>query len=102
VQATQAKNRFGEILKSAQTAPVIIEKHGQPQAVVMSFAAYTALVHERRAPEQRQLDSLREEFDQLYVRMQTASSRSVVDKLLDAPASELNLAATRSRTKSRG
>ena len=40
VAALEAKNRFGELLDSAQREPVTIEKHGRPVAVVMSAEQY--------------------------------------------------------------
>jgi prevent-host-death family protein len=74
VNATQAKNKFGAILKHVRTAaPVFIEKHGAEQAVVLDIASYLALVHKAREPEQKQLDVLRQEFDALYGRMQLPS-----------------------------
>ena len=36
VTALEAKNRFGQLLDSAQREPVTIEKHGRPVAVVVS------------------------------------------------------------------
>lgn len=40
MQATDAKNRFGELLEDAATAPVLIQKNGRDVAVVMSSAEY--------------------------------------------------------------
>ncbi len=55
MQATDAKNRFGELLDDASNAPVIIQKNGRDVAVVMSKA----------------------EFDQRYA---TATGRKLVEK----------------------
>ena len=41
--AAEAKNRFGELLDSAQRGPVTIEKHGRPAAVMLSHDEYEAL-----------------------------------------------------------
>lgn len=44
--ALEAKNRFGELLDTAQREPVTIEKHGRPVAVMLSahdFAELDAL-----------------------------------------------------------
>ena len=102
VNATQAKNQFGAILRRVRTAtPVFIEKHGAAQAVVLDIGSYRALVHKARDPEQVQLDGLREEFEALYARMQAPASRKAADLLSSASAQELNRVATR-RTKSRG
>jgi len=102
VNATQAKNQFGAILRRVRTAaPVFIEKHGAAQAVVLDIGSYRALVHKARDPQQVQLDVLREEFDALYARMQMPESRKAVDLLSSASAQELNRVAAR-RTKPRG
>ncbi len=41
VNATDAKNNFGELLDSAQAGPVTIQKNGGDVAVVISIAEYT-------------------------------------------------------------
>jgi prevent-host-death family protein len=41
--ALDAKNRFGELLDTAQREPVVIEKHGRPVAVVVSAEDYKEL-----------------------------------------------------------
>jgi prevent-host-death family protein len=41
--ALDAKNRFGELLDTAQREPVTIEKHGRPVAVVVSAEDYKEL-----------------------------------------------------------
>lgn len=40
MQATDAKNRFGELLEDAISGPVLIQKNGRDVAVVMSKAEY--------------------------------------------------------------
>jgi prevent-host-death family protein len=40
MQATDAKNRFGELLEDAISEPVIIQKNGRDVAVVMSKAEF--------------------------------------------------------------
>jgi prevent-host-death family protein len=98
VTATAAKNQFGVILESARTSgPVFIEKHGQEQAVLLSIAAYNELIHKSKPTEEKALDGLREEFDALYSRMQTAASRKAIDRLLSASAEELNETARKRR-----
>src|SRR3954470_22237146 len=67
VNATQAKNQFGEILRRVrESSPVFIEKHGTPLAVVMDVASYEALMHRTRDAQQIQLDALRGEFEAMY------------------------------------
>lgn len=98
VTATAAKNQFGVILANARTCgPVFIEKHGQEQAVLLSIAAYDELVSKSKPREEKELEGLREEFDALYARMQTATSRKGVDRLLSASAEELNETARKRR-----
>ena len=40
VSTNDAKQRFGEVLDAAQRAPVIIERHGRPKAILMSYEDY--------------------------------------------------------------
>lgn len=40
MQATDAKNRFGELLEEAISEPVLIQKNGRDVAVVMSKAEF--------------------------------------------------------------
>src|SRR5689334_17794818 len=70
VNATQAKNQFGEILRRVRSAaPVFIEKHGRPLAVVLDVQSYEALMFRARDAQQAQLDALRNEFEALYASM---------------------------------
>jgi len=41
--ATDAKNRFGQLLEMAMSEPVAIEKKGRRVAVLLSFAEYQRL-----------------------------------------------------------
>lgn len=43
MQATEAKNRFGELLELSATEPVLIQKNGRELAVVVSKAEYERL-----------------------------------------------------------
>jgi prevent-host-death family protein len=90
VNATQAKNRFGEILRHVSTSsPVFIEKHGSRLAVVLDAGSYDSLVLRARDAQQIQLDALRDEFDALYADMQTARSRRAVKELSTISAERL-------------
>jgi len=55
IAATEAKNRFGELLETVHREPVEISKKGRPVAVVLSYAAYAEmqneLSREREAPD---------------------------------------------------
>ena len=42
--ATQARIHFGELMLEAQKGPVVVEKDGKPQVVVLSKQAYDTLV----------------------------------------------------------
>ena len=44
ITATDAKNRFGQVLEMAQAEPVRIQKNGRDVAVVLSPEQYAALV----------------------------------------------------------
>ena len=43
VTATEAKNQFGALCVQAKTAPVIVEKAGKPDSVIVSYEEFTAL-----------------------------------------------------------
>jgi prevent-host-death family protein len=92
VPATQAKNRFGEILQTVRdSGPVFIERHGQAQAVVLSIDAYNKLTSKReRTPQERELDYWTREFDALHTKMQRPEARQAVDALFSATDAELN------------
>lgn len=91
VPATQAKNRFGEILQTARDlGPVFIERHGQAQAVVLGIDAYNKLTSNQRSSQERELDYWSREFQALHARMQTQDAREAVDALFSATAAELN------------
>jgi prevent-host-death family protein len=42
--ATNVKNKFGQMLETAMTEPITIEKKGRPIAVMMSITEYQRLV----------------------------------------------------------
>ena len=43
ITATEAKNRFGYVCAQAKTGPVVIEKDGRPDSVIVSYADFQAL-----------------------------------------------------------
>ena len=53
--ATDAKNRFGQVLEMAQAEPVRIQKNGRDVAVVLSPEQYAVLVDQSLAPKVRPL-----------------------------------------------
>jgi prevent-host-death family protein len=99
VSATVAKNEFGRVLDMAlRGARVVITKHNAPTAVLLSAGAYEALAG-RDAPD---LGALREEFDEMFARMQTSKVRAGTAALFAASASALGdaaLAAARGRRR---
>jgi len=104
VSATVAKNRFGDVMRMAETEPVYILKHGKAKTVVVDAAHYEALAEKGRAPQDKVVEDLRKEFDAMVASMQTKRWRRGVDKLLTAPADELNRIAAqgiRGRAKTR-
>ncbi len=50
VSATDAKNKFGQVLEMAQAGPVHIQKSGRDVAVVLSAEEYAQLVTQGTAP----------------------------------------------------
>ena len=91
VPATQAKNRFGEILQTArESGPVFIERYGHAQAVVLGIDTYNKLTSNERSSQERELDYWAREFDTLHAQMQTQESRQAVDALFSATDAELN------------
>jgi prevent-host-death family protein len=50
ITATDAKNRFGQVLEMAQAEPVRIQKNGRDVAVVLSAEDYRKLVQQSNAP----------------------------------------------------
>lgn len=90
VTATEAKNEFGRVLETAiQGGVVVITKHEAPRAVLIALDEFKALVGARRS----RLDTLREEFDALFARMQTREARSGMKAAFDATPVELGKAA---------
>lgn len=91
VPATQAKNRFGEILQTVRdSGPVFIERHGQAQAVVLGIDTYNKLTSNERTSQERELDHWTREFQTIHARMQTREARQAVDALFSATDAELN------------
>ena len=102
INATRAKNAFGEIMESVRkSVPVIIEKHGKAEAVVLNVIQYRTLVRQARTPDEVHLDGLREDFETLYSSMQNDRARKAVDSLLAASAEDLNKTAAE-RARKRG
>ena len=50
ITATDAKNRFGQVLEMAQAEPVRIQKNGRDVAVVLSAEEYRKLLEQAGTP----------------------------------------------------
>ena len=55
ISATQARIHFGEIMKQAQIGPVIVERDGKAQVVVISKKTYDELIAANTQPDWRTL-----------------------------------------------
>ncbi len=68
MQATDAKNRFGELLDDAISEPVVIQKNGRDVAVVMSKAEFDRRYASARGRElvEKYHDESIERFGSLY------------------------------------
>ncbi len=68
MQATDAKNRFGELLEEAISEPVLIQKNGRDVAVVMSKAEFDQrfATQSNRERVQRYHEDSIERFGSLY------------------------------------
>lgn len=53
ITATEAKNKFGQVLEMVQAEPVRIQKNGRDVAVVLSPEQYGALVANSNTPKVR-------------------------------------------------
>ncbi len=63
VSATEAKNRFGYYCSQAKIEPVIIEKDGRPDTVMLDFESYQAL---KEAARPKSLSQRQQEFNERY------------------------------------
>ncbi|MBL0420993.1 type II toxin-antitoxin system Phd/YefM family antitoxin [Ramlibacter sp. AW1] len=63
VTATDAKNRFGYYCSQAKIEPVVIEKDGRPDTVLIDFAEYQAL---KSAARRQSLEQRKKEFEEKY------------------------------------
>ena len=55
ISATQARIHFGDVMKQAKIAPVIVERDGKAEVVVISKKAYDQLVAANTQSNWRQL-----------------------------------------------
>ena len=53
ISATNAKNRFGELLEMSRREPVHVQKNGRDVAVVVSPEQYAQLIADKSSPKVR-------------------------------------------------
>jgi len=96
VTATDAKKEFGSVLERVvRGGVVVITKHDTPKAVLLPVEEFNALA---RAAE-RELDTLSEEFDALFARMQTPKARAGMRAAFEASPKQLGKAAVAAARK---
>ena len=96
ISATDAKNEFGRVLdRVTQGQVVVITKHDDPKAVMLSIADYEALTGRAR----RALETLSGEFDALLARMQTPRARAGMTAAFNASPAQLGKAAVAAARK---
>ena len=96
VTATDVKNEFGRVLESViQGGRVVITKHDQPKAVLLSVREFNALNNAKRI----KLDTLSGEFDALLARMQKPAARTGMKAAFDASPKQLGKAAVAAARK---
>lgn len=90
VTATDMKNEFGRVLEKVIRGDiVVITKHDEPKAVLISVHEFNALSNADRV----KLDTLSGEFDALLARMQTAAARTGMKTAFEASPKQLGKAA---------
>lgn len=63
VTATEAKNRFGYLCAQAKTEPVIVEKDGRPDSVIVSYEDFSAL---KAALDAKSMAQRKKAFNETY------------------------------------
>ncbi len=88
--ATEVKNSFGRMLDTTlRKGALVITKHDEPAAVLLSWDEFEALEAARSEP----LATLAGRFDDLLARMQTPSARRAMKRAFDATPEEMGRAA---------
>jgi prevent-host-death family protein len=96
VTATDAKRDFGGVLdRVMRGGAVVITKHDTPRAVLISVDEFDALSRAGEAA----LDTLSEQFDAMFVRMQTPKARAGMKAAFDASPKQLGKAAVAAARK---
>jgi len=96
--ATEAKNRFGEILHGvARGGAAIVTSRKQPRAVILAYEDYVRLVEHGN----RTLDLLTAEFDALFTSQQSAAARAGMKRAFAATPERMGKAAVAAARKAR-
>ena len=96
--ATEAKNRFGQILDSvARGGAAIVTNRNRPRAVILSYEDYVHLV----GGETRRLDLLTEEFDAMFASQQTAAALSGMKRAFASTPKQMGRVAAAAARKAR-
>lgn len=99
VSASTAKNAFGRILdRVAREGRLAITKHDRPCAVLISIEEYRALA----GAEQVTLDTLSEEFDALFERMQEPGATAAMQSAFALTPAEFGRAAVTNAARESG
>src|SRR5436190_16865261 len=92
IPASVAKNTFGRILdRVAKEGRLAITKHDEPCAVLISIEEYRVLV----GAEAVTLNTLSDEFDALFERMQKPGAAAAMQKAFELTPAELGRAAVK-------
>jgi len=92
ISASVAKNSFGRILdRVAREGRLAITKHDEPCAVLISIDEYRALVGAQAVT----LDTLSDEFDALFERMQEPGAAAAMQKAFALTPAQLGRAAVK-------
>lgn len=95
-KATEAKNAFGRVLDTAmRQGAVVITKHDDPKAVLLSWDEFEALAAARSLP----LKALTGEFDALLARMQAPAQRKGMRAAFAATPAQLGKTAVAAARK---
>ncbi len=92
VSATMLKNSYAEVLDQvSESGAVAVTRHNKPRAVLLSVKDYEALLHAAPDP----LHELKEEYERMFLRMQTPEHASAMERLFKATPEELGAAAVK-------
>ena len=84
ITATEAKNRFGYVCAQAKSGPVVIEKDGRPDSVIVSYAQFLLL---KEGTTVKPFAQRRQEFNAAY-KDWIAAQHELIEKI-GVPGEEL-------------